>query len=68
MPTFDLLTETTMTDHEFARWLRSRGWTGKTSKELEIGKHRITAFLTDGNDLLAKVVYDNEAATKRIFT
>ncbi len=60
------LTETEMTDHEFAKWLKDRGWNGKVARGAE-GRHSISEFLTDGNDLLAKVLYDNQESTHRIF-
>ena len=60
------LTEITMDDREFARWLKERGWSGKVEKELT-GEHGISAFIDDNGALLCKVLYDNTNSTYRIF-
>jgi hypothetical protein len=55
--------ETVMSDHEFAKWLKDRGWTGKY--------HHVSTATYYHNKVegvfLAMTISDNSACTRRIF-
>jgi len=49
-------------DHKFNKFLKSKGWTGRTKEG-----GFTTQFLTDGDKLIANVMYDNKACQYRVF-